>query len=117
MLSLKSPVVEKIPTLPVREVEVKIQDYQVVWTHTGHWPWWPGVVTPVTKRLGKSLLRRVEFFGRDNKGHNTHSDLGKKNIKPFLGKEETGEYQPEVERMQSKCSIDHGEGISRGRRC
>ena len=94
MLSLTSPVVEKVedssdiliqhcnivldPHTASQRVEVEaeeIQDYQVVWARTGHWPWWPGVVTPGTRRLGKNLVRRVEFFGCDDKGRNTYSDL------------------------------------------
>ena len=60
------------------EVEVggdEIQTYQVVWARYRGWPWWPGVVSPATRRRGRTLLRRVEYFGCDDRGRNTHSEL------------------------------------------
>ena len=59
----------------------EIRDYSVVWGRVGSWPWWPGVVSPVSlvspasSSLGKTLLRKVDFFGEDDRGINTHSYL------------------------------------------
>ena len=58
----------------VKETE-EIQDYPVVWARVGDWPWWPGVVSPRTRRRGRRLLREVVFFGEDDRGINTHSYL------------------------------------------
>ena len=69
------------------EVEVvveEIRDYQVVWARVGNWPWWPGVVSPRTRRLGKKLLKEVVFFGEDDRGINTHSYLVTGGLLVFL---------------------------------
>ena len=52
----------------------EIQQYDVVWGRAGSWPWWPGVAS-LTRMLGRNLLRKVEFFGCDHRGVNTHSYL------------------------------------------
>ena len=68
----------EVPEGDCVEVEAEaeeIQDYQVVWARVGNWPWWPGVVSPTTRRRGKTLLREVVFFGEDDRGINTHSYL------------------------------------------
>ena len=112
----------EVPEGDCVEVEAEaeeIQDYQVVWARAKGWPWWPGVVSQGTKRRWKNVLRTVEFFGRDDRGRNTHAELvsgplvvfstliqsflvqGEKNIKPFLGREEKTKYEAEVKRMYS----------------
>ena len=53
----------------------EIGDYQVVWARVGSWPWWPGIVSPKRRRVGKNLLLEVKFFGVDNRGINTYSHL------------------------------------------
>lgn len=52
----------------------EIRDYAVVWARVGGWPWWPGVVSPGTRRRANKL-RMVYFFGEDDRGINTHSYL------------------------------------------
>ena len=58
------------------KVEVaEIRDYQAVLARERNWPWWPGNVSPTTRRRGKNLWREVVFFGEDDRGINTHSYL------------------------------------------
>ena len=53
----------------------EIRDYSVVWGRVQGWPWWPGLVSPGTRKAGRRILRKVVFFGEDDRGVNTHSYL------------------------------------------
>ena len=46
----------------------EIQENQVVWARVKNWPWWPGVVSPGSRRGKGGRMRKVVMFGRNNQG-------------------------------------------------
>ena len=53
----------------------EIQENQVVWARVKNWPWWPGVVSPGSRRGKGGRMRKVVMFGRNNQGDEEHADL------------------------------------------